>query len=71
MWFQPVLAWMGVIGCVVVFAFSSAIWWDTPVDIAKIAVVYAVVNQNPFSDTKEHITDPKISISSFWLSGCS
>jgi len=42
-WAQPWIAWMGLIGCILVFCFSSATWWNTPVNFTKVAVAYAAV----------------------------
>lgn len=38
---QPFMAWLGLVGCLAVLAFSSATWWDTPPSFAKVAVAYA------------------------------
>ncbi|QDS67850.1 hypothetical protein FKW77_007563 [Venturia effusa] len=40
-WAQPYIAWIGILGCTLVFAFTSAAWWDTPVLFSKVAVAYA------------------------------
>jgi len=40
-WLQPWVAWAGLIGCIVVFAFSSATWWSTQATFTKVAVAYA------------------------------
>jgi len=40
-WLQPGVAWAGLIGCIVVFAFSSATWWSKPASFTKVAVAYA------------------------------
>jgi hypothetical protein len=43
--FQPLIAYVGLIGCVlVVFVFSSALWWNGVVTFAKIASAYASVS---------------------------
>ena len=42
---QPVMAGLGLIGClVIVFVFTTATWWSTPVDFSKIAVAYGAVS---------------------------
>lgn len=38
-WAQPWIAWI-----ILVFAFTSAAWWDTPVTFSKVAVAYAAVS---------------------------
>lgn len=43
-WAQPWIAWIGILGCVLVFAFTSVAWWDTPVTFSKVAVAYAAVS---------------------------
>ncbi|TID16437.1 amino acid transporter [Venturia nashicola] len=40
-WAQPWIAYIGLTGCILVFAFTSAAWWDTPVTFSKVAVAYA------------------------------
>jgi len=37
---QPVPAWAGIVGCILVFAFASATWWATPVTFIKAAAAY-------------------------------
>ena len=45
---QPVIAWLGLIGClVIVFVFTTATWWSTPVDFSKVAVAYGAVSISP------------------------
>ena len=42
---QPVIAWLGLIGClVIVFVFTTATWWSTPVNFSKVAVAYGAVS---------------------------
>ena len=42
---QPVIAWFGLIGClVIVFVFTTATWWSTPVNFSKVAVAYGAVS---------------------------
>jgi len=44
-WAQPIPAYIGLIGCfIIVFIFTSATWWDTPVDFTKVANVYGAVS---------------------------
>jgi hypothetical protein len=44
-WAQPIPAYIGLIGCVIiVFVFTSAAWWDTPVDFTIVATVYGAVS---------------------------
>ncbi|KUJ15957.1 uncharacterized protein LY89DRAFT_697946 [Mollisia scopiformis] len=38
---QPYIAWLGLIGCLLVFGFASATWWHTSPDLTKVAVAYA------------------------------
>ncbi|KAF8848234.1 amino acid transporter [Acephala macrosclerotiorum] len=40
-WGQPYVAWLGLIGCFLVFGFTSATWWSTKADLTKVAVAYA------------------------------
>lgn len=49
--FQPVPAVLGFIGCfLVVFVFTSAIWWDSNAKFTKVAAAYAAVSgPNPSS----------------------
>jgi amino acid transporter len=50
-WAQPVPAYVGLIGCVViVFGFTSAVWWDTPVTFAKVATAYGAVSSLPLME---------------------
>jgi amino acid transporter len=42
-WLQPWIAWAGLIGCILTFAFSSAIWWSKPASFTKVAAAYAAV----------------------------
>ncbi|ORY60027.1 amino acid permease-domain-containing protein [Pseudomassariella vexata] len=42
-WLQPWNARIGFIGCLVAFAFASAMWWDTPVTPLKVAAAYGTV----------------------------
>lgn len=42
-WLQPWVAWVGLIGCILVFVFSSAPWWSKPATFTKVAVAYAAV----------------------------
>ena len=41
---QPVPAWAGIVGCILVFAFASATWWATPVTFIKAAAAYGTVS---------------------------
>jgi amino acid transporter len=43
-WLQPLVAWIGLLGCILVFAFTSATWWDTKANFTKVAVAYAAVS---------------------------
>lgn len=43
-WAQPIPAIIGIAGCIVVFAFCSATWWESPVTFAKVAIGYAAVS---------------------------
>ena len=43
-WLQPLVAWIGLVGCILVFGFVSATWWDTKVSFAKVAVAYGAVS---------------------------
>ncbi|ERF68742.1 hypothetical protein EPUS_07229 [Endocarpon pusillum Z07020] len=41
-YFQPVVAWAGLAGCLlVVFVFSSAMWWNGVIRFRKVASAYA------------------------------
>lgn len=42
-WAQPYVAWCGLLGCFLVFAFTSATWWSQPASFPKVAVAYAAV----------------------------
>jgi hypothetical protein len=42
-WIQPKVAWIGLIGCILVFAFTSVTWWNTSATFSKVAVAYAAV----------------------------
>ena len=45
---QPVIAWLGMIGClVIVFIFTTATWWSTPADFSKVAIAYGAVRSTP------------------------
>ncbi|RAH40496.1 amino acid transporter [Aspergillus brunneoviolaceus CBS 621.78] len=37
---QPVQAWIGLIGCLVIFAFSSATWWGSSATVTEVAMAY-------------------------------
>ncbi|PYI20669.1 amino acid transporter [Aspergillus violaceofuscus CBS 115571] len=37
---QPVQAWVGLIGCVAIFAFSSATWWGSHATVTEVAMAY-------------------------------
>ncbi|PWY70286.1 hypothetical protein BO94DRAFT_268736 [Aspergillus sclerotioniger CBS 115572] len=37
---QPLQAWLGLITCIVVFAFSSAPWWNDNATVGKVAEAY-------------------------------
>ena len=44
-YFQPAVAWLGLIGCLsVVLVFNSASWWNGNVTAKKVAVAYAGVS---------------------------
>ena len=48
---QPVIAWLGLIGClVIVLVFTTATWWSTPADFSKVAVAYGAVSISPAAD---------------------
>lgn len=40
-WFQPIPAYIGLVGCVLFFGLASATWWDNRVTLAKVAIAYA------------------------------
>ncbi|OJJ97014.1 hypothetical protein ASPACDRAFT_54335 [Aspergillus aculeatus ATCC 16872] len=37
---QPVQAWVGLIGCIAIFAFSSATWWGSHATVTEVAMAY-------------------------------
>ncbi|PYI11465.1 amino acid transporter [Aspergillus sclerotiicarbonarius CBS 121057] len=37
---QPLQAWIGLIGCLAIFAFSSATWWGRHATITEVAMAY-------------------------------
>ncbi|PYH92925.1 amino acid transporter [Aspergillus ellipticus CBS 707.79] len=37
---QPLQAWIGLIGCIAIFAFSSATWWDGHATVTEVAMAY-------------------------------
>ncbi|OOF99179.1 hypothetical protein ASPCADRAFT_127747 [Aspergillus carbonarius ITEM 5010] len=37
---QPLQAWIGLIGCLVIFAFSSATWWGRHATVTEVAMAY-------------------------------
>jgi len=39
--FQPLLAYIGLIGSILVVGFASATWWSTPVTAGKVVIPYA------------------------------
>lgn len=42
---QPGIAWFGLVASLaIVFVFTSATWWSTPVDFSKVAVAYGSVS---------------------------
>ena len=41
---QPVAAWVGILGCGLVFLCVSATWWSTPVSFIKVAAAYGTVS---------------------------
>jgi hypothetical protein len=44
-YFQPVVAWLGLLGCfLIVFIFSTASWWDGKITFQKVAVAYGGVS---------------------------
>ena len=43
-WFQPWVAWIGLVGCLVVFVFVSATWWSTAPNFTKVAEAYGAVS---------------------------
>lgn len=44
-YFQPAVAWFGLVGCLsVVLVFNSAIWWNGDVSVQKVAVAYIAVS---------------------------
>jgi hypothetical protein len=43
-WLQPIVAWIGLLGCLLVFGTVSATWWDTKVSLPKVAVAYGAVS---------------------------
>lgn len=38
---QPAPAYLGLIGCILVLAFTSATWWNSPATFSKVAIAYA------------------------------
>ena len=45
---QPVIAWIGMIGClVIVFVFTTATWWSGGVKFSKVAIAYGAVRDIP------------------------
>ncbi|KAN0066848.1 Amino acid permease/ SLC12A domain containing protein [Elaphomyces granulatus] len=40
-WFQPIPAWIGLVGCVLIFGLASATWWNNRVTLTKVAIAYA------------------------------
>jgi amino acid transporter len=43
-WLQPIPAWIGLIGCGLIFGFASATWWDSGATVTKVATAYAAVH---------------------------
>lgn len=43
-WFQPWVAWIGLVGCLVVFVLVSATWWSTAPNFTKVAEAYGAVS---------------------------
>ncbi|KAL7627291.1 hypothetical protein AAE478_001480 [Parahypoxylon ruwenzoriense] len=41
-WLQPWNARVGFVGCLILFAFSSATWWYDPVTVWKVATAYGL-----------------------------
>ncbi|PWY64181.1 amino acid transporter [Aspergillus eucalypticola CBS 122712] len=37
---QPLQAWIGLIGCITIFAFSSATWWSRTATVTEVAMAY-------------------------------
>ncbi|RAH57611.1 amino acid transporter [Aspergillus piperis CBS 112811] len=37
---QPLQAWIGLIGCITIFAFSSATWWSETATVTEVAMAY-------------------------------
>ncbi|RDH15645.1 amino acid transporter [Aspergillus niger ATCC 13496] len=37
---QPLQAWIGLIGCITIFAFSSATWWNEDATVTEVAMAY-------------------------------
>ncbi|GKZ19837.1 hypothetical protein AbraIFM66951_007789 [Aspergillus brasiliensis] len=37
---QPLQAWIGLIGCITIFVFSSATWWNEDATVAEVAMAY-------------------------------
>ena len=53
---QPVIAWLGMIGClVIVFVFTTATWWSTPVDFSKVAIAYGAVRNPPTANVMKEL----------------
>jgi hypothetical protein len=45
-YFQPVVAWLGLLGCfLVVCIFSTASWWNGDITFKKVAVAYGGVSR--------------------------
>ena len=45
---QPVIAWLGLLGClVIVLVFTTATWWSTPVDFNKVVTAFSAVRNSP------------------------
>lgn len=43
--FQPILAWVGLVGCFcIVFVFSTATWWNGEETFEKVATAFAGVS---------------------------
>lgn len=43
--FQPATAFFGLVGCFMIFAFASALWWDTPPSAIKVFSAFGAVGR--------------------------
>ncbi|KAI4141048.1 MAG: hypothetical protein L6R39_005526, partial [Caloplaca ligustica] len=71
-YFQPAVAWFGLVGCLaIVLVFGSASWWSGNITVRKVLVAYTAVSGFPSAPAMEQMLmplDQPLLLSLAWIS---